>query len=120
MSSASFDLVDNYAIHQGTGFSFAILYPGDVTSWTFKGEIRKSESMISDLLASFVFGTATYDGNSTTIPVSLPHAQTLVLRPTLGSSRYFYDVIGFPLAADPVWITGGQTQVKPGVTEINV
>nr|WP_290224177.1 hypothetical protein [Trichocoleus desertorum] len=120
MGNGGFDLVDNYAIHQGAGFGFAILYPGDITSWTFKGEVRKGESMTSDLLASFVFGAATYDGSKTTVPVSLPHAQTLTLRPTLGSSRYFYDVIGFPPVADPVWITGGQTQVKAGVTEINV
>jgi hypothetical protein len=117
-NGSGFDLVDGYAIHQGTGFGFAILYPGDVTSWTFKGEVRKSESMTSDLLGSFVFGTATYDGSKTSIPVSLPHAQTLAMKPTAGSSRYYYDVIGFPIAADPVWVTGGAAQVKPGVTEI--
>jgi hypothetical protein len=118
MANNGFDLVENYAIHQGTGLSFAILYPGDVTSWDFKGEIRKAESMVSDLLASFAFGTATFDGERTTVPVSLTHAQTLVMRPTLGSSRYYYDVIGFPLAAEPIWITGGRVQVAPGVTEI--
>ena len=119
-SSSGFDLAESYAIHQGAGFSFAIVYPGDVTSWTFKGEVRKAESMTSELLGSFAFGTATFDGEKTTIPVSLPHAQTLAMKPTAGSSRYYYDVIGFPIAGEPVWITGGQVQVKPGVTEINV
>lgn len=118
MGGNEFDLVDSYAIHQGTGFGFVIIYPGDVTTWDFKGEVRKNESMTSELLGTFAFGVATFDGEKTTIPLSLPHAQTLAMKPTTGSGRYYYDVIGFPIAADPVWVTGGAAQVKPGVTEI--
>lgn len=105
------DLTGALAINRGYDWAATLLYPGNVSLATFRGQIRESYAAESEL-AAFRF-SAVYDAptNQTRILMALYTSQTAEI-PATDANFWIYDVKFSQLGKTPELILRGQIQVN--------
>lgn len=127
--SCEFHLTDTdndtcYAIQQGSTYRFAIFYPGDISTYSFRGQIRRNYADLeSATLASFAFTTPTYasytigttTGMYTRVYASLTPTQTQGL--TVPSKRRV-DADEAAIPGTNVWVYDIEAQAPSPSTDV--
>lgn len=106
------DLTGSLAVNRGYDWQATLLYPGNVSLATFRGQIRESYTAETEL-AAFRF-SAVYDQptNQTRILMALYTSQTSEL-PATDGTFWIYDVKFSVLGKTPELLLRGHAQVNP-------
>ncbi|WOB42973.1 hypothetical protein HNI00_07255 [Thermoleptolyngbya oregonensis NK1-22] len=116
MTAPIYDLNNEAIIEQNSFWELMLFYPGNVSTSSFRGQIRRDFG--GEVFANFRFEVRPYDedANKTPVRVFLSSAETTRIPIPESSQFWRYDIVMLVQGGDRRRVLQGKVYVSPGVT----